>query len=178
MGDTIYLNLDNFEVTLSKVSSKLLYKAFKSKKQVPPTAQKKLKEKFPYFSFNWNDIYSLPFIVTIETKIREFQYRVLNNMVFTNEKMFKFKMTDSPLYSFLNEKSSLSNICFTTVTWQRFFGKPSVLGLANLRSNRILLLYITEILFGIFDVEDDWIILDHSILIAKYEEGKSLTASL
>ena len=67
MGDTIYLNLDNSEVTLSKVSSKLLYKAFKSRKQVPPTAQKKLKEKFPYFSFNWNDIYSLSFIVTIET---------------------------------------------------------------------------------------------------------------
>ena len=62
-------------------------------------AQKKFKEKFPYFSFNWNDIYSLLFIVTIETKTREFQYKVLNNIVFTNEKMFKFKMTNSPLCS-------------------------------------------------------------------------------
>ena len=39
MSDTVYLNLDNSEITLSKVSSKLLYKAFKSRKQVPPTAQ-------------------------------------------------------------------------------------------------------------------------------------------
>ena len=99
ISDTIYLSLVNSEITLSKVSSKLLYKAFKSRKQVPPTAQIKFKEKFPYFSFNWNDIYSLPFIVTIETKIREFQYKVLNNLVFTNEKMFKFKMTNSPLCS-------------------------------------------------------------------------------
>ena len=58
------------------------------------------KEKIPHFSFHWKDIYPFPFIVTIETKIREFQYKVLNNIVFTNEKMFKFKMTDSPLCSF------------------------------------------------------------------------------
>ena len=105
MSDTIYLNLDNSEINLSKVSSKLLYKAFKSTKQVPPTAQKKFKEKFSYFSFNLNDIYSLPFKVTIETKIREFQYKVLNNIVFTNKKMFKFKMTDSPSCSFCKRVS-------------------------------------------------------------------------
>ena len=34
--------------------------------------------------------------VTIETKIREFQYKELNNIVFTNEQMFRLKMTDSP----------------------------------------------------------------------------------
>ena len=66
MSDTIYLNLDNSEIT----------QAFKSGKQVPPTAQTTFKEKFSYFSFNWNETYSLPFLVTIETKIREFQYRV------------------------------------------------------------------------------------------------------
>ena len=78
MSDAIYLNLDNSEITLSKVSSKLLYKAFKSRKHVPAMALKKFKHKFSYFSFNWNAIYSLPFTVTIETKIREFQYKVLN----------------------------------------------------------------------------------------------------
>ena len=85
MSDTTYLNLDNSEITLSKVSFKFLYKAFKSRKQVPAMAQKLFTDKFSYFSFNWNTIYSLPSIVTIETKIREFQYKVLNNMVFTNE---------------------------------------------------------------------------------------------
>ena len=113
MSDTIYLNLDNSEITLSKVSSRLLYKAFKGRKQVPPTTQKKFKEKFSYFSFSWNDIYSLPFIVTIETKIREFQYKVLNNIVFTNEKMFKFKMTNSPLCSFCKrEVESLEHLLY------------------------------------------------------------------
>ena len=49
IGDSIQLKIENSEVALTNVSSKLLYRAFKSKKQVPPTAQKKFKEKFPQF---------------------------------------------------------------------------------------------------------------------------------
>ena len=75
----IYLKMGNFdEVALSEVSSKKLYEAFRNKKQVPPTAQTRLKEKFPHFSVDWKEIYSLPFTVTIETKIREFQYKIFN----------------------------------------------------------------------------------------------------
>ena len=157
----------NSERTLSKVSSELQYKTFKSGKQVPLTAQKKFKEKFSYFSFNWNAIYPLPFIVTIETKIREFQYKVLNNIVFTNEKMFKFKMTDSPLCSFCKrEVESLEHLLYccnvTKTFWEAFC---SWLGEFKINSHPFA---ITEILFGVFDVEDDWIILNHLILIAKY----------
>ena len=61
----------------------------KSKKQIPPTAPKKFKEKFPQFQFDWNKKYSLPFTVIIETEIREFQYKVLNNIVLTNERLFR-----------------------------------------------------------------------------------------
>ena len=106
----------------------------------------------------------MPFIVTIETKIGEFQYKVLNNIVFTNEKMFKFKMTDSLLCSFCKrELESLRDICFAAVTfWEAFC---SWLGEIKINSH---LFTITEILFGVFDVEDDWIILNHLILIAKY----------
>ena len=58
IGDTIYLKIENSEGALSKLSSKLLYRTFKSKKQVPPTAQKKSKEKFPQPLFDWKKIYS------------------------------------------------------------------------------------------------------------------------
>ena len=97
IDDIIYLRMEDFEVALSNVSSKWLYNEFKSKKQVPPTSQKRFKEKFPQFDFDWKKIYSLPFTVTIEAKIREFQYKILNNIVFTNGKLFRLKMTDSPL---------------------------------------------------------------------------------
>ena len=73
---------------------------FKSRNQAPPTAQKKFLKMFPKLQIYWSTIYSLLFTVTkviAETKIHEFQYKMLNNIVFTNEKIFRFKMIDSPL---------------------------------------------------------------------------------
>ena len=106
-----------------KVSSKLLYTAFKSRKQAPPTAQKKFLEKFPQLQIDWSKIYSLPFIVTIETKIREFQYKILNNIVFTNEKMFRLKMIDSPLCTFCKrEIESIEHLFFLLQCEEDFLG--------------------------------------------------------
>ena len=41
LGDKVYIELDETEIDLSKVTSKLLYNKFKTKKQSPPSAQKK-----------------------------------------------------------------------------------------------------------------------------------------
>ena len=65
-----------------------------------PSAQKKIKLKYPDLSPEWKDIYSLPFTVTQDTKTREFQYKLLNNIVFTTAKLFRFKMIDAPLCAF------------------------------------------------------------------------------
>ena len=121
-----YLRMGNSdEVALSGVPSKNLYEAFRNKKQVPPTAQTKLKEEFPHLSVDWKEIYSLPFTVTIETKIREFQYNILNNIVFTNQKLFKLKMIESPLCTFCKrETESLEHLFFncyvTKFFWEAF----------------------------------------------------------
>ena len=64
LSDKIYLNIDNSETDLSKVSSRLLYNAFKKRKQVPPSAPKKMNEKSPELQVGWKEIYSLPFAVT------------------------------------------------------------------------------------------------------------------
>ena len=117
--------MENSQVALLKVSSKLLYTDFKSRKQVPPTAQKKFLEKFPQLQIDWNKIYSLPFTVTIEPKIREFQYKMLNNIVFTNEKVFRLKMIDSLLCTFCKrEIESIEHLffhCNVTKTFSQAF---------------------------------------------------------
>ena len=63
------------KMALSEVSYKKLYEAFRNTKQVPPAPQTKLKEKFPHFSVDWKEIYSLPFTITIETKSENFNKR-------------------------------------------------------------------------------------------------------
>ena len=59
----------------------MLYNEFKRKKQTVPSAQKKIKLKYPDLSLEWKEIYSLPFTVAYDTKIREFQYKLLNNIL-------------------------------------------------------------------------------------------------
>ena len=97
----------NYFVENSKPESKLL-----------PLLKKRMKNKYPELAVDWKKIYSLPFVVTTETKIRrEFQYKLLNDIVFTNEKLFPFKMIDSHLYApFVRKMLNPSNMyCFTAL---------------------------------------------------------------
>jgi len=84
--DTFQINIENATVNVLKVTSKMLYNDFKRKKQMAPSAQKKINLKYPNLSLEWKEIYSPPFTVTHDTKIREFQYKLLHNIVFTNVK--------------------------------------------------------------------------------------------
>ena len=76
-------------------------------------------------------------------------------------------MTDSPLCSFCKrEVESLEHLLYycdmTKTLWEAFC---SWLGEFEINSHPFT---ITEILFGVPNVEGDWIILNHLILIAKY----------
>ena len=45
--------LDETEIDLSKVTPKLLYKNLKLKKQTPPSAENKMKYKYPQLLIDW-----------------------------------------------------------------------------------------------------------------------------
>ena len=75
--------------------------------------------------------YSLPFTVTIETKIREPQYKVLNNIVFTNERLFKWGLSDSPLCTFCKQEVESFEHIFFYCNVTKASGRLSVLGLVN-----------------------------------------------
>ena len=60
-------------------------------KQNPPSAQKRFQDKFPDVQFDWNETYSLSFNVSLETKIREFQHKVLNNIVWWVKSYLKLR---------------------------------------------------------------------------------------
>ena len=103
------LKLENAEIMLAKITSDRFITRLKAKSKSLQLRKKKFKEKFPQFPVDWKKIYSSPLTVTIETKIREFQYKVLNNIVFTNERLFSAEM------------------------FQRLSGKLSILGLVNVK---------------------------------------------
>ena len=165
-GDKIYIELDETEIDLSKVTSKLLYNKFKSKKQTPPSAQSKMKNKYPQLVVEWKKIYSLPFTVTVETKLGEFQYKILNDIVYTNDKLFRFKMIESPLCTFCQEEDeSLEHLLFhCTITKNFWLSFLSWISEQNISMETLTLIHI---LFGVFNDNEDFAILNHLILIAK-----------
>ena len=183
IGDVFYLKMEDSEVALSKVSSKSLYVAFKSRKQVPPTVQKTFQEKFPQLQTDWREIYSLPsnslqlqtdwreiyslpFTVTIETKIREFQYKLLNNIVFTNEKFFRLKMIDSPLCTFCKRQIESIEHLFFYCNMTMIFWEALCSWLSNYKIG-VQPFTLIDILFGVFNIGDDFSIINHLILTAK-----------
>ena len=92
------LCIEGKKVNFQNLKSKSLYDSFVSKISSIPTAQKKYNEAFSTYpsQLDWEKIYLLPFKTTLDSKLREFQYKILNRILYTNKMLFKFKKVDSP----------------------------------------------------------------------------------
>ena len=69
-------------------------------------AMKKYNEMFNTETFQLDSerVYPLPFQITLDTKLREIQYKILYRICYTNAMLFKFGLADSPLCYFCNEE--------------------------------------------------------------------------
>ena len=105
--------------------------------------------------------------MSLETKIGEFQYKVLNNIVFTNEKVFKIKMIDSPQCAFCKiEIESLEHLSYNCEVTRSFWvALRSWLMECNINLEP---LSFFNVLFCIFNAGEDFVIVNHLILVAKF----------
>ena len=141
--------------------------SFLAKKQTTPTAKEKLSAKYHHLTIDWKRVYLLSFRTTLETKLREFQFKILNRIVFTNEKRFRFDMAESDKCAFCQtEVESIEHLLFSckisSVFWKHV--------LSWLRDNNIIVENLKEedIIFGKFDVGDDFLLVNHILLLGKY----------
>ena len=109
---------------IADVSPKQIYQLFLERKQIPPTAKQRLQDKYSDVIVDWEKVYSLAFSVTLESKLREFQYKILNCIVYTNEKLFRLGLTNSPCCTFCQEDTeSTGHLLFSCRVsvefWQR-----------------------------------------------------------
>ena len=68
-----------------------------------PASQQYFKTLFLHMNLDWKFIYLLPRILTTTTSLRAFQYKVLNNVLYLNYKLFQFKVSTTSLYSYCNK---------------------------------------------------------------------------
>ena len=85
---------------------------------------------FLNMKFDWRNIYSLPRITTINTYLSSFQYKICNNILFLNKKLFVFWMKNTPSCSFCTKKDeSLLHIfskCTSVICLEQLFLKKKI----------------------------------------------------
>ena len=109
-------------------------------------------------------IFFRSFLTTIP---REFQYKVLNCIVYTNEKLFRLGIVDSSKCIFCQkEAESIEHLLFSCAKSSEFW--KSVLSWLRDNGIRIDTLKETDLIFGKFDSVYDFIIINHMLLLGKY----------
>lgn len=166
LNDFIKLWLKNKQVRLDKLISKNIYGVIRSKYETTPTAQSKFTEHYSSVYLDWQEIYNLPFKVVLDTKSREFQYKILNRYLTTNSFLHKIGLIASPLCSFCHAESESLEHLFISCSFTQSFWLEFICWCKNMG---IILeeLSQTDKLFGIWDREDDFLILNQLLITAK-----------
>ena len=162
LPNTPAILINDILIPILDASSKHIYRSFLANKQTTPTAKEKLSVKYHHLTIDWKRVYLLSFRTTLETKLREFQFKILNRIVFTNEKRFRFDMAESDKCAFCQtEVKSIEHLLFSckisSVFWKHV--------LSWLRDNNIIVESLKEedIIFGKFDVGNDFLLESYFI---------------
>ena len=90
-------------MSLNKLNSATLYEILIDANNIKPASQTYFENIFSNFKPDWKSIYLLPRRVTLDANLRMFQYKLLNDILYLNNMLFRFKRVDSPLCSYCNE---------------------------------------------------------------------------
>ena len=82
-----------------------------------PTYQSYHEKNFDDYDFTWKFIYRLPRIATLETNICIFQYKLLNNVIYLNKKLFQFGIISQSTCSFCELYDETSHHIFYECTY-------------------------------------------------------------
>ena len=124
----------------SKIAYQKLLKPYMS----APTAQRPL-ERVPKLTDI--DCTKIPKITTIESSLRTFQCKILNNILYLNERLFKFSIVKGPPCSSCNQASESVLHLFCTCTrtrnlWRQlcaWLGNQNVMPPSNLEPQTAIL---------------------------------------
>ena len=153
-------------LSLNKLNSATLYEILIEGNKIKPTSQTYFENLFLNFNLDWKSIYLLPRRVTLDTNLRMFQYKLLNNVLYLNKMLFRFRKVDSPLCSYCNEEEEtplhLFHSCLKT---KQLWSK-----LRQYLAQFINISHSTpqSSILGIFDNNQHSELINHLLLIFKF----------
>ena len=149
--------------------SKELYNISLCSMYEKPTSQSYYEKLLETTNLNWKEIYILSRKVSIDTNLRMFQCKILNNILFLNKLLFKCKKVPSPLCYFCNSADETAlHIFYTGNITERLWNE--------LQYFVSQYLYISEItpqsaFFGFFNIgnqQNNFLLINHFLLLFKY----------
>ena len=103
---------------------------------------------------NWKEIYLLSRKISLDCYVRSFQYKVLNNVLYLNKKLFIFGRSSSPLCSFFkNFDKTIFHLfyeCDKSLNLSFLSPQTAFLGFTDIYCNDILLKNDILLLFKIY----------------------------
>jgi len=172
-SERIFTDVDRNDLSPANVTTKfarelLVLKVFKA-----PNVEIKLVEKHLFIKA----ICELPFKVTLENKLRCFQYKVIHNILPTNSRLHKMKLKTSPSCDRCSSPyETLSHPLYECSTVQIFWQK--VIAWWNEKRSESVTLNYTDILYGYKPESNRFYALNQFLIIAKYHVFLSWLNSL
>ena len=160
---------------LNRLSSKEIYNFLIAQKEEQTASRLYYQQKFSSSNLDWNKIYLLVRIVTKDSTLRAFQFKLLNNVLYLNKMLFKFGKSGSPLCSFCNVKDETPYHLFcershTISLWNQ---------LRHFLSNSLNILLLTpqSATFGFINQKENFLIINHLLFIFKFYIYNSRSSS-
>ena len=161
------IEVDGKFVSVEKVSAKMVYQMSVKLKFAKPTSQKVFTKKFDISNQNIRcSIYLLSAWASIEPKIRIFQYKILNNVLYLNQRLFHMNIVTSSLCSLCKkEPETISHLFLNCNFSQQLWSNTQkwcspIFKLPNLSEKTVFLGYLNE--------ETNNNLINHIILLYKY----------
>ena len=167
-----HLVRSNSLFSIEKLESRELYCIINFSRNNKPTSQIYFEKKFDSKELDWRVIYTLPRKVTTNTYLRSFQYKILNNILYLNEKLFVFGLSTTSSCSFCNSFGENITHLFCDCTITQCLWKKLQLKLKD----DITLLPLTPqaAIFGFLEGNcQSYLIQNHILLISKLYIYKS-----
>ena len=156
------LHLNAHNVNLDKVISKSVYNEVRSKNESAPTAQLRYTETYGG-TLEWGEIYRIPFKVAIDSRSREFQYKILHRYLATNKFLHKIGLVPSSMCTFCKKESeSIEHLLLKCDSFWR-----ELIKWLNTMEIKIEALSDVDKMFGLWNRQVDFYLLNHLLILAK-----------
>ena len=159
------LHLNGHNVNLDKVISKSVYNEVRSKNESVPIAQLRYTESYGE-TLEWEEIYQIPFKVAIDSRSREFQYKILHRYLATNKFLHKIGLVPSSLCTFCKKESESIEHLLLKCEYSDSFWRELINWL-NTMEIKIEALSDVDKMFGLWNRQVDFYLVNHLLILAK-----------